>query len=86
MPLRTSKAVARVGAPGFAERRTSSPAPTRAQVLKYLPYGPIREVLPYLVRRAQENNALLGNTASHLLVLQNELLRRWRGHAAAASG
>jgi hypothetical protein len=34
---------------------------------KYVPYGPIHEVMPYLVRRAQENSTLLGSegTASH---------------------
>lgn len=46
------------------------------KVLKYLPYGPIEEVLPYLIRRAQENSALTGGSKTELKMLQRELLRR----------
>jgi hypothetical protein len=43
---------------------------------KYLPYGKVREVIPYLVRRAQENGDVLGNTGTELRLLHEELLRR----------
>jgi proline dehydrogenase len=43
---------------------------------KYVPYGPEQEVMPYLVRRAQENGSMLsGAAAEHTLIL-NELRRR----------
>jgi proline dehydrogenase len=43
---------------------------------KYLPYGKVREVIPYLVRRAQENGDVLGNTGTELRLLHEELRRR----------
>nr|CCA23007.1 proline oxidase putative [Albugo laibachii Nc14] len=47
------------------------------QVFKYLPYGPIEEVIPYLIRRAQENAGLLGASEKELLLLKKELRRRF---------
>lgn len=58
---------------------------------KYVPYGPVRYVLPYLVRRAQENSGMLSNVALELRLLRTELAQRlapWRParpQAAAAS-
>lgn len=44
---------------------------------KYLPYGEVHEVVPYLVRRAQENGDVLGGNAStELDLLQTELKKR----------
>jgi proline dehydrogenase len=43
---------------------------------KYLPYGEVAEVMPYLLRRANENSAILGATASELDMIQSELKRR----------
>lgn len=45
---------------------------------KYVPYGPIHEVLPYLVRRAQENSDFLGGVTKERSMLFSELLRRLR--------
>ena len=45
---------------------------------KYVPYGEVHEVIPYLLRRAQENSAIVGGTASELLMIQSELGRRVR--------
>lgn len=43
---------------------------------KYVPYGPIKSVLPYLARRAEENSSIKGQMGRELLVLQEELERR----------
>ncbi len=45
-------------------------------VAKYVPYGPIREVIPYLIRRAQENTSVKGQTGRELSLIINELKRR----------
>lgn len=45
-------------------------------IAKYLPYGPIKEVMPYLVRRAQENTSVAGQTGRELMLIEKELERR----------
>lgn len=45
-------------------------------IAKYLPYGPIKEVMPYLIRRAQENTSVAGQTGRELGLIQKELERR----------
>jgi proline dehydrogenase len=45
-------------------------------VAKYVPYGPIEAVLPYLSRRAQENSSVKGQSSRELLLIQKELRRR----------
>lgn len=45
-------------------------------VAKYVPYGPIREVIPYLIRRAQENTSVKGQTGRELSLIQKEMKRR----------
>jgi proline dehydrogenase len=45
-------------------------------VAKYLPYGPIREVIPYLIRRAQENTSVKGQTGRELTLILREMQRR----------
>jgi proline dehydrogenase len=45
-------------------------------VSKYLPFGPIREVIPYLMRRAQENSSVSGQTGRELTLINKELKRR----------
>jgi proline dehydrogenase len=46
------------------------------KVAKYLPFGPVREVLPYLFRRAEENTSVAGQTGRELSNLQTEIRRR----------
>lgn len=43
---------------------------------KYLPYGPIKKVMPYLIRRAEENTSVAGQTTRELTLIQNEIKRR----------
>ena len=45
-------------------------------VAKYVPYGPIREVTPYLTRRAQENTSVTGDMSRELNLLTKEMKRR----------
>ena len=45
-------------------------------IAKYLPYGPIKEVMPYLIRRAQENTSVAGQTGRELMLIEKELERR----------
>ncbi len=45
-------------------------------VAKYLPYGPVEEVIPYLMRRAEENTSVAGQTNRELLLINRELQRR----------
>jgi len=45
-------------------------------VFKYLPYGKVEEVMPYLLRRAAENSAVLGDSVSELDMLKEALYKR----------
>ncbi len=45
-------------------------------VAKYLPYGPVRDVMPYLIRRAEENTSVSGQTSRELSLLKTERKRR----------
>lgn len=45
-------------------------------VAKYLPYGPVRDVMPYLIRRAEENTSVAGQTSRELDLLKTERKRR----------
>lgn len=45
-------------------------------VAKYLPYGPVKHVIPYLVRRAEENTSVKGQTGRELGLITREMKRR----------
>ncbi len=45
-------------------------------VAKYVPFGPVRDVMPYLIRRAEENTSVAGQTNRELKLLQAERKRR----------
>ena len=45
-------------------------------VAKYLPFGPVKDVMPYLIRRAEENTSVAGQTSRELTLLKTERDRR----------
>jgi proline dehydrogenase len=45
-------------------------------VSKYLPYGPVKDAVPYLIRRAQENTSVVGQMSRELELIARELKRR----------
>ena len=46
------------------------------KVAKYVPYGPVKAVLPYLFRRAEENTAIAGQMGRELSLIAKEMKRR----------
>ena len=45
-------------------------------VVKYVPYGPVNDVIPYLIRRAEENTSVAGQTSRELNLIGAERKRR----------
>ena len=45
-------------------------------VAKYIPFGPVKDVMPYLIRRAEENTSVAGQTSRELSLLKREKERR----------
>jgi len=61
---------------GMSDNITFNLAKAGCSVSKYLPFGPIQEVIPYLMRRAQENTSVSGQTSRELNLLRTERSRR----------
>ncbi|HMU46227.1 MAG TPA: proline dehydrogenase family protein [Chitinophagaceae bacterium] len=61
---------------GMSDNITFNLAHAGCSVSKYLPFGPIDDVIPYLMRRAQENTSVKGQTGRELNLIKKELLRR----------
>ena len=61
---------------GMSDNITFYLADQHYNVAKYLPYGPVKDVVPYLTRRAQENTSVKGQTGRELGLIQKELDRR----------
>lgn len=61
---------------GMSDHISFNLADNGFNVAKYLPYGPVKEVLPYLIRRAEENTSVKGQTGRELGLIQKELKRR----------
>jgi len=61
---------------GMSDNITFNLAAAGCNVSKYLPFGPINDVIPYLMRRAQENSSVSGQTGRELLLIRKELERR----------
>ncbi len=61
---------------GMSDNITYNLAKAGCSVSKYLPFGPIKDVIPYLMRRAQENTSVGGQTSRELSLIEKELRRR----------
>ena len=61
---------------GMSDNITFNLAKANCSVSKYLPFGPIKDVIPYLMRRAQENSSVSGQTGRELGLIKKELQRR----------
>ena len=61
---------------GMSDNITFNLAEEGYNVIKYLPFGPIKEVIPYLIRRAEENTSVKGQTSRELELIKKELKRR----------
>ena len=61
---------------GMSDNITFNLAKAGCRVSKYLPFGPIKDVVPYLMRRAQENTSVGGQTSRELSLVEKEMKRR----------
>lgn len=61
---------------GMSDNITFNLAKSGCSVSKYLPFGPIKDVIPYLMRRAQENSSVAGQTGRELALIKKEMDRR----------
>ncbi|NDC40605.1 MAG: proline dehydrogenase, partial [Chitinophagia bacterium] len=61
---------------GMSDNISFNLANSGYNVAKYLPYGPVRDVIPYLLRRAQENTSVAGQTGRELSLIRREMKRR----------
>ncbi len=61
---------------GMSDNISYNLAANDDKVAKYLPFGPVRDVMPYLIRRAQENTSVAGQTSRELNLIVNERERR----------
>ena len=61
---------------GMSDQITYNLAKGGYNATKYLPYGPVKDVIPYLIRRAQENKSVSGQMSRELGLLYKEIKRR----------
>ncbi len=61
---------------GMSDNLTFNLAAAGFRVSKYLPYGQVKDVIPYLIRRAQENSSVTGDVGRELGFIQKEIKRR----------
>lgn len=61
---------------GMSDNLTFNLAKAGYNVAKYIPYGPVGDVIPYLIRRAQENSAVDGEVGRELMLIREEVKRR----------
>ncbi len=61
---------------GMSDHISFNMAHAGYNVVKYMPYGPVRSVLPYLIRRAEENTSIAGQTGRELRLVRMERKRR----------
>lgn len=61
---------------GMSDNITFNLAKEGYNASKYMPYGPVKEVIPYLIRRAQENTSVAGQMGREIKLLKEEVKRR----------
>lgn len=61
---------------GMSDHAALALAQRGYNVCKYIPFGPVRDVMPYLLRRMQENRGFVGRTADERQLMWDELRRR----------
>lgn len=61
---------------GMSDNISYNLAANGYNVAKYLPFGPVRDVMPYLIRRAEENTSVAGQTSRELTLIKKERERR----------
>lgn len=61
---------------GMSDNISFNLAANHYNVAKYLPFGPVRDVMPYLIRRAEENTSVAGQTSRELTLIKKEKARR----------
>lgn len=61
---------------GMSDNISFNLAANGYNVAKYLPFGPVRDVMPYLIRRAEENTSVAGQTSRELMLIKKERERR----------
>ncbi|MEX2233132.1 MAG: proline dehydrogenase family protein [Cyclobacteriaceae bacterium] len=61
---------------GMSDNISFNLAKAGYNVVKYVPYGPVKGVMPYLLRRAQENTSVAGQSSRELKLIRTELKRR----------
>ena len=61
---------------GMSDHISYNLAFAKYNVAKYVPYGPVKEVMPYLIRRAEENTSITGQTSRELALIMKEKVRR----------
>ena len=61
---------------GMSDNISFNLAASGYNVAKYLPFGPVKDVMPYLIRRAEENTSVAGQTSRELSMIKAERNRR----------
>ena len=61
---------------GMSDHISFNIAKAGYNVTKYVPFGPVKDVMPYLIRRAEENTSVAGQTSRELNLLKEEKKRR----------
>ena len=61
---------------GMSDNLSYVLAKNNYHVSKYVPYGPVRDAVPYLIRRAQENSSVMGQVSRELDMIKREIERR----------
>ena len=61
---------------GMSDHLTYNLAEQGYNVVKYVPYGAVKTMIPYLIRRAEENSSVTGQSSRELALIEQEIKRR----------